>query len=112
MVHPFRQVMVTDRGNNTAVAEFMGGTNIEIRVQNRIIAVMLVTLPVRYRSATSGLMGNYNGDDTDDLIPKGSTSSIPVDSSMEQIFDFGRTCRFHGIVQLNTLGCLERKACV
>ena len=86
--------MVTNRGNNTVVAEFVGGANIEIRAQNNIISVMLVSLPLRYRHVTSGLMGNYNGDDTDDLVPKGSVGSIPIDSTEEEIFQYGNTCRF------------------
>ena len=88
-----RQVVVIDRGNNTVVAEFSGGSSIEIRVENNIVSVMLVSLTNQYRSLTSGLMGNYNGDDTDDLTPRGSSSNIPVDSTMQEIFEFGSTCR-------------------
>lgn len=87
-----RHVVVIDRGNETVVAEFSGGFNIEIRVDNGIVSVMLVSLPSQYRSLTAGLMGNYNGDDNDDLIPRSSTASISADSSMEQIFEFGSTC--------------------
>ena len=39
-----------------------------------------------------GLMGNYNLQTEDDLIPKGSSSLIPLDSSKEDIFSFGNTC--------------------
>ena len=92
-VQSCRQVVVTDRGNSTAVAEFSGGSSIEITVQNDIISVMLVTLPNRYRSLTRGLMGNYNDDAKDDLIPKNSSISIPPDSSVEEIFAFGNTCK-------------------
>ena len=81
-----------DRGNNTARAEFSCGANIEIRVENGIVSVMLVTLPQNYRSLTRGLMGNYNGDTTDDLVPRGSQAGIPVESSNEEIFTFGNTC--------------------
>ena len=84
--------MVIDAGNNTGIAEFSGGFNIEIRVENGIISVMLVTLPNQYRGLTSGLMGNYNGDTSDDLIRKGTTVSIPLDSDNEEIFEFGNTC--------------------
>ena len=83
-----------DEGNNTGVAEFSEGVNVRIQVENSIISVMLVTLPEKYRSLTRGLMGNFNGDESDDFIPKGSTASIPVDSSAEDIFSFGNTCEF------------------
>ena len=89
--------MVTDRGNNTAIAEFSGGSNIEIRVENDIISVMLVTLPNRYRGLTSGLMGNFNRETRDDFIPKDSSISIPLDSSVEEIFAYGKTCECTGL---------------
>ncbi len=81
-----------DEGNNTGIAEFSGGSNIEIRVENGIISVMLVTLPNQYRSLTRGLMGNYNGEKSDDFIPKGASSSISIDSDKEDIFTLGNTC--------------------
>lgn len=81
-----------DEGNSTGVAEFSGGTNIKIQVENGIISVMLVTVAEQYRSLTRGLMGNFNGNQRDEFIPKGSTGSISVDSSKEEIFDFGNTC--------------------
>lgn len=95
-LHPphYRQVIVIDQGNNTVLAEFSGGSNIEIRVKNRIVSVMLVSLPDMYQSLTRGLMGNYNGDTSDDLAPRGSTISIPIDSTMEDIFTLGNTCMF------------------
>ena len=89
-----RQVVVIDEGNNTGLAEFSNGANIKIQVENNIISVMLVTLPEKYRHLTRGLMGNYNQDGNDDFIPKGAASNIPVDSSKEEIFDFGNTCMF------------------
>ena len=88
-----RDVVVIDDGNNTGIAEFSGGSNIEIRVNNGIISVMLVTLPNRYRSLTRGLMGNYNGNPSDDFIAKGTTASISIDSDDEEIFTFGNTCK-------------------
>ena len=91
---------VVDEGNETVSAAFSGGANIHIQVENGIISVMLVTLPERYQSLTTGLMGNYNGDTSDDLVPKGSTVSISVDSSMEDIFQLGNTCT-NGVVAIN-----------
>ena len=84
--------MIMDRGNDTVLAEFSGGSNLEIRVENRIISVMLITLPNHYRSLTRGLMGNYNRKPDDDFISRRTTFSIPVDSSAEDIFTFGNTC--------------------
>ena len=89
-----RQVIVVDKGNDTVLAEFSGGSNLEIRVENRIISVMLITLPNRYRSLTRGLMGNYNRKPDDDLVPRNGSTSISVDSSAEEIFSYGNTCKY------------------
>ncbi len=94
-------MVIIDNGNNTVTAAFSGGTNLEIRVNNRIISMMLITLPDRYRSLTRGLMGNFNRRTEDDLVPRGGTSSISMDSSMEEIFSYGITCTYASLMQLN-----------
>ena len=61
--------------------------------ENGIISVMIVSLPSSYRNKTRGLMGNYNGDKSDDLIPRGENKSLPLDSNLQDIHEqFGMTC--------------------
>ena len=67
----FANVTVADRGNQTLAAIFLNnGAYIEVKEENSIISVVLVSLPVSYKGNTQGLMGNYNGNTSDDLIPK------------------------------------------
>lgn len=54
---------------NAILAIFSSGVHLEAKVENGIISAVSTTLPKSYRSLTSGLMGNYNGDDADDLLP-------------------------------------------
>ena len=90
----FDNVMVEDRGNATVIAAFSKGTSIELKVENGIISVMLVSLPINQKGKTRGLMGNFNGDPSDDLLPKGGSSPLPSNSSMEDIHRlFGMTCK-------------------
>ena len=43
---------------------------------------------------TFGLLGNNNGDRSDDLQPNNGNAPVPVGSSDEKIFkDFGETCK-------------------
>ena len=89
----FDNVGLLDRGNNTILALFASGINIEIKTENEIISVLLVGLPDSMKSTTNGLMGTFNGIISDDLIPRGGTKSIPLDSSLEDIhYQFGMTC--------------------
>ena len=44
---------------------------------------------------TQGLLGNYNGDPSDDLIPQGSTVSLDTATATDRqiYYDFGETCK-------------------
>ena len=87
-------VTVNDNGNNSVSAIFKNGAKMEIKVENGIIAVMLITLPDSFKKGTRGLMGNFNGDSSDDLVPKSSLKAISSNSSLETIHSiFGLSCK-------------------
>ena len=92
-VQQFNNVTVT-KGNRTASAIFASGVYIEVREANGILSTLLVSLSESYRSRTSGLMGNYNGAQSDDLQPHDLSMSISLSSNLQQIhFNFGVTCK-------------------
>ena len=79
--------------DNTISALFSSGVNIEVKVKNGIISVVSATLPSIYKSETAGLMGNYNGDPTDELLPRGEEEPLSPSSTVEEIHKgFGVTC--------------------
>ena len=91
----FRNVTVSDRGNQTISATFACGAYVEVKQENAIISVMIVSLSEEFRGRTRGLMGNYNGNTSDDLIPKGSTTPISLESTLQVIHEqFGITCEW------------------
>jgi len=78
--------------DNSVSALFSSGVHIEVKVENGIISVLSATLPQIYKSKTTGLMGNYNGDPADDLLPRGKEDPIPSLSGVEEIHkNFGVT---------------------
>ena len=88
-------VAVTRRVNGTVSLSFDGGYFMEVGGENDILSLMKVTLPDRERGRTQGLLGNYNGNSSDDLIPRGASEPIPVGSSLQEIHNqFGVTCEF------------------
>ena len=88
-------VAVTRRVNGTVSLSFDGGYFMEVGGENDILSLMKVTLPDRERGRTQGLLGNYNGNSSDDLIPRGVSEPIPVGSSLQEIHNqFGITCEF------------------
>ena len=79
---------------NSISALFSSGVHIDIKVENGIISILSITLPQTYKSKTTGLMGNYNGDPTDDLLPRGKVEPISSSSDVEEIHkNFGVTCK-------------------
>ena len=80
--------------DNTISALFSSGVHIEVKVENGIISVLSATLPLFYKSKTTALMGNYNGDPADDLVPRYKEEPISPSSDVEEIHrNFGVTCK-------------------
>lgn len=89
----FTNVVVYDPGNNTLAATFSSGVYLEVRAQNGFLSTLLLSLSQNYQGMTAGLMGNYNGNTEDDLLPLGGLMGLPLTSSLEDIhFMFGVTC--------------------
>ena len=94
----FQNVLIQDHGNDTVSAFFANGAYFEVKEENDIISVVIVSLPVAFRGKTSGLMGNFNGNTSDDLTPNGGGEPIPLNSSLEVIHkQFGITCEIEDV---------------
>ena len=88
-------VAVTRQVNGTVSLSFDGGYFMEVGGENDILSLIKVTLPDRERGRTQGLLGNYNGNSSDDLIPRGASEPIPVNSSLPDLHNqFGISCEF------------------
>ena len=93
----FSNVVVMDKGNKTFMATFSSGAYVEVQSANGFISLLLVSLPVSFKNATTGLMGSFNGDTDDDLAPKLENgeigSPISPNSSISDTHNlFGITC--------------------
>ena len=94
----FTNVIVRKEVNGSFSATFSIGVYLEVRLENNsisgpYISAVIVSLPERFRERTLGLMGNYNGDTSDDLVPRGGGDPLPLNSSLETLhWDFGVTC--------------------
>lgn len=79
--------------SNAISATFSSGVFLEIKVENGIMSTIFLSLPRTYMSKTSGLMGNYNSDTSDDLLPRNGNTPISPTSSIQEIHNlFGVTC--------------------
>lgn len=92
----FTNVILTDLGNNTVSAQFSSGAYIQVTEELEILSQLFFSLPDTFQTTTRGLLGNFNGDTSDDLVPRFSTTPIPSNSSLEDIHsEVGVTCEFY-----------------
>lgn len=84
-------ISVTRTAENTVLSVFPSGVSVSVGVSGDIPNVV-VSLPQDFRGETQGLMGNFNGNDTDDLIFFNGTM-LSSDATEREIFEFGQSCK-------------------
>ena len=90
----FSNITISDVGNSTYSVRFGSGTSLIASKVNNILTNILVTLPEHY--VTRGLLGQYNGDIGDDLLPRNSSTPLPANVNAEDIhYNFGITCKYY-----------------
>ena len=95
----YRNVIVADRGNRSFAATFSSGVFVGVQEENGILSALVVSLPDSFRGMTSGLLGSYNGDTSDDLLPRLAENPISLDSTIQEIHEtFATTCKPNSIV--------------
>ena len=92
---PFNGVTVVAQGNNTYGAAFSSGAYVEVREENGALSSVIVAVPSSFRGKTRGLMGTYNGNTSDDLVPRFVATSLPPNASIQEIHEqFGVACKY------------------
>ena len=109
----FNNVTVTHLGNNTLSATFSSGAYLEVKEENGILSVIIISLPESFKDVpTTGLMGSFNGNATDDLLPNLAINPLPLNSSLQEIHElFGLTCKcdldYSLFFIMSTMGSVE-----
>ena len=87
-------VTVSYAGDSTITVVFSDGAVIQAQGRNGMLSQILVSLPDTYRGLTSGLLGSYNGDKSDDLLQRSGNNPLPLSSNTETIHNmFGKSCK-------------------
>lgn len=75
---------------NTIETSFSNGISVTVTLLSGILNVVTI-LPQDFMTKTQGLLGNFNGNDTDDFIyPNGTT--LDNGAGDQQIHYFGQSC--------------------
>lgn len=90
----FNRVTITFLGDDTYSAVFSSGAYLEVKEENEIFSVLTVSLPQTFmENNTRGLMGSFNNETADDLLPRLADVPLPLNSSLQEIHEqFGITC--------------------
>lgn len=84
---------LTRQAQDSIVTVFSNGVGITINVTVGIPNFVL-SLPSSFKHQTQGLLGNYNGDISDEFIPRNQTTELPSSISDQEIHQlFGQTCK-------------------
>ena len=76
---------------NTITSSFYNGVSVTITLSSGILS-FVAALPHDFMGQTKGLLGNFNGNDTDDLIFPNETL-LEAGSTDRMIHSFGQTCK-------------------
>lgn len=89
----FTGVGITYEGNNLVSIFFDTGEMLHVQVKSSVLIIELADLPLEFTGKTKGLLGNFNGDPSDDFLrPDGTV--LPTDASAEDIhYLFGEECK-------------------
>ena len=91
----FNNVTVSRDDDSTISVEFLSGVHISARADNGFLSAMAVVLPPSFHENTKGLLGVYNGNPNDDLLPENSLSPLAISESQRRIHDlFGLSCKW------------------
>ena len=94
----FINVIVRREQNNSYSATFTSGVYIKLEQEfdsngNPYVSAVIIAIPDSFKNKTSGLLGSFNDDQTDDLLPKNSATPLSLNSTLEAIhWNFGVTC--------------------
>ncbi len=84
-------VDITRTEANKITSSFYNGVSVTVTLSTGILNFM-AALPHEFMGITRGLLGNFNQNDTDDLVyPNGSTLSTEAGDRMIHLF--GQTCK-------------------
>ena len=91
--YQYQNLTVSNAGNNTLAATLTTGLTITVKERNGILSEVSVVLSDDYHDNTHGLLGQYNDEQDDDLLPKTGSSILSTNSSLQDIHaNFGLTC--------------------
>ena len=85
-------VQLSATTNQSISCYLPSGVGVSVNMSHSVLCFVL-SLPAQFRGKTLGLLGNYNGNMTDEFIPRGAMVSLPDRISDKDLhWRFAQTC--------------------
>ena len=90
----FKNLTIVNKNNGTFSAILTSvGIILTVKESNNFLSDIVITLSDNYYLKTQGLLGQYNGNKNDDLLPKNNNNTLTFNSTIRDIhYQFGLTC--------------------
>ena len=81
---------------SSVTASFANGVSVTVTQSELSVGILsfVAALPLELHKMTSGLLGNFNEDSSDDFIYPDGSILDGGEASDEDIHDFGQSCKF------------------
>ncbi len=91
--YEYNSILLLHSSNNETIAS-VGGVALVFSLSSGGLLNFVATAPARFNGTVEGLMGNFDGDMTNDLVSRGG-QMLPNNASDRMIHKyFGVTCKF------------------
>ena len=87
----YNTIELTRETSETIVVTMSNGVFVNVTLRLGILP-FVIALPEEFQGSTSGLLGNFDKDRTNDFIDR-SGNMIPNNSTDQQIFRSGQSCK-------------------
>ena len=99
LLHYMSSFTVTIMDSGNVIVRFMNGVSLELVLEQEYFSSIIVSLSEAFANTTVGLLGNYDGDPSNDLLPSNSTHPLLTNSTLQNIHNtFGLSCMYTYVV--------------
>ena len=85
-------VQLTRVSNDTVTVSFSNGASLNVTIQTGVLSFVIL-LPQKFRNSTKGLLGNFDGDKTNDYIYRNGTM-LSINTTDRILHTFGQSCNY------------------
>ena len=88
----YNTVQIMRISNDTVTVSFSNGASLNVTIQSGALSFVIL-LPQKFRNSTRGLLGNFDGDKTNDYNFRNGTM-LSINTTDRILHTFGQSCNY------------------